>query len=181
MPLPGAAERVRRRSTRKGDQWYWRADFVSEIPDEAIDEHAEHGAAAADLAVDDAPLPDRRRGRTTSGPTDTAWAYRDANWGAVIVGVDPDPANAETISAWTRDYWEALHPYSAGGAYVNMMMDEGHDRVRATYRDNYERLAQIKAEYDPDEPASGSTRTSRRRAERRRDRARRRAPASRGG
>jgi FAD/FMN-containing dehydrogenase len=55
--------------------------------------------------------------------------------------------------AWTRDYWSALHPHSAGGAYVNMMMDaedEGRDRVRASYGSNYDRLAKIKAKYDPD-------------------------------
>jgi FAD/FMN-containing dehydrogenase len=53
---------------------------------------------------------------------------------------------------WTRAYWKDLHPYSAGGAYVNMMMDagdEGADRVRASYGDNYERLRQVKATYDP--------------------------------
>jgi hypothetical protein len=48
------------------------------------------------------------------------------------------------------DYWDALHPHSAGGAYVNFMMDEGDARVRATYRDNYERLTQVKAQYDPE-------------------------------
>ncbi len=47
------------------------------------------------------------------------------------------------------NYWEAVHPYSMGGAYVNMMMDEGQERVQAAYRDNYERLRQIKAKYDP--------------------------------
>ena len=88
--------------------------------------------------------------RTTSAPSETAFAYRDANYGAVFAGVDPDPANVEAIGAWSRGYQEALHPYSAGGAYVNMMMDEGPDRVRASYRGNYERLAQIKAEYDPE-------------------------------
>jgi FAD/FMN-containing dehydrogenase len=67
----------------------------------------------------------------------------------VFAGVDPDPANAGAIRDWTVDYFEELHPYSAGGAYVNMMMDEGQDRVRASYRDNYERLARIKADYDP--------------------------------
>ena len=47
-------------------------------------------------------------------------------------------------------YWEALHPYSAGGAYVNMMMDdEGDARIKAAYRDNYARLASIKNRYDP--------------------------------
>ena len=43
-----------------------------------------------------------------------------------------------------------MHPFNPGGAYVNFMMDEGQERVQATYRDNYERLAQIKAEYDPE-------------------------------
>jgi FAD/FMN-containing dehydrogenase len=66
------------------------------------------------------------------------------------VGVDPDPANAELLKRWTVDYWEALHPYSAGGAYVNFMMDEGQERVQATYRGNYARLAAIKRRYDPD-------------------------------
>ena len=84
------------------------------------------------------------------GPSDTAWSYRDATWGSVFAGVDPDPANVGAIRDWSVDYHEALHPYSAGGAYVNMMMDEGQERVRASYRDNYDRLARIKATYDPD-------------------------------
>jgi len=84
------------------------------------------------------------------GRTDTAWSYRDATWAAVIAGLDPNPANTESITRWTKEYWSALHPYSAGGAYVNFMMDEGEDRVRATYRENYDRLASIKTKYDPD-------------------------------
>jgi hypothetical protein len=81
--------------------------------------------------------------------SDTPWSYRDANWGAVFAGVDKDPANVGAIGDWSRGYQEALHPYSAGGAYVNMMMDEGQERVRAAYRDNYDRLARVKATYDP--------------------------------
>ena len=84
------------------------------------------------------------------GATDTPWSYRDAQWSQVIVGVDPDPANRASITRWAKDYYDALHPYGAGGAYVNFMMDEGEDRMRATYRDNYDRLASIKAKYDPD-------------------------------
>lgn len=71
-------------------------------------------------------------------------------WAQVIVGVDPDPANKDRIVNWTRDYWTDLCPYSAAGAYVNFMMDEGEDRVRATYRENYDRLSTIKAKYDLD-------------------------------
>ena len=79
----------------------------------------------------------------------TPWSYRAANWAQVVVGVDPDPANAGLLESWTKAYHDALHQHSAGGAYVNMMMDEGQERVRASYRDNYPRLSRIKAKYDP--------------------------------
>ena len=83
------------------------------------------------------------------GKSDTAFSYRDSMWAEVIVGVDPDPANNDSIISWTKEYWEALHPYSAGGAYVNFMMDEGQERIRATYRHNYDRLVAVKNGYDP--------------------------------
>jgi hypothetical protein len=51
---------------------------------------------------------------------------------------------------WAKDYWLALHPFSAGGGYINMMMDEGEDNVKAAYRDNHARLGQAKRKYDPD-------------------------------
>jgi FAD/FMN-containing dehydrogenase len=53
------------------------------------------------------------------------------------------------VKDWAVEYWEALHPFSAGGAYVNMMMNEGADRVRAAYPGNYERLLNVKQSYDP--------------------------------
>ena len=81
--------------------------------------------------------------------TETAWSFREANFAQVIVGVDPDPANNERMIQWSKDYWAALHPHSAGGAYVNMIMDEGQDRVQAAYRDNYPRLVAVKQKYDP--------------------------------
>ena len=73
------------------------------------------------------------------GSSDTAWSYREARYAQVIVGVDPDPANNPRTIAWSKEYWRRLHPHSAGGAYVNMMMDEGQERVQAAYRDNYPR------------------------------------------
>ena len=131
-----------------GDQWYWRADFVKEIPDEAVEIHARFGADMPSMQSTMHLYPIDGAAHDV-GPTDTAFSYRDARWGAVFAGVDPDPANVAAIRRWSIDYMEALHPYSAGGAYVNMMMDEGQERVRASYRDNYGRLARIKAEYDP--------------------------------
>jgi FAD/FMN-containing dehydrogenase len=132
-----------------GDQWYWRADFVSEIPDAAVQIHARFGAEMPTLKSTMHLYPIDGAAHDPA-PAETAWSYRDAVWGAVFAGVDPDPANVDAIRRWSIDYFEALHPYSAGGAYVNMMMDEGQERVRASYRDNYERLARIKAKYDPD-------------------------------
>jgi hypothetical protein len=68
----------------------------------------------------------------------------------VIAGIDPNPAGAEAITTWAKGYWEAVHPHTLGGAYVNFMMDEGAQRIKATYRDNYDRLANIKRKYGPD-------------------------------
>jgi hypothetical protein len=132
-----------------GDQWYWRADFVNEIPDEAVELHARHGANLPTVKSTMHMYPIDGAAHDVD-PSDTAWAYRDATWGSVFAGVDADPANAAKVRDWSIGYSEALHPYSAGGAYVNMIMDEGEDRVRASYRHNYDRLAQIKRAYDPE-------------------------------
>ena len=83
------------------------------------------------------------------GKDETPWAYRDAKYAGVFVGVDPDPGNAPKITTWAKDYWEALHPYSSGGAYSNFMMDEGLDRVKASFKHNYDRLVEIKNKFDP--------------------------------
>ncbi len=131
-----------------GLQWYWRADFVNELSDAAIDQHLKYGSEIPTILSTMHLFPINGAAHRV-GKNDTAFSYRDATWAEVIVGVDPDPANADQIRSWTVDYWEALHPYSAGGAYVNFMMDEGQERVKATYRDNYQRLASLKNKYEP--------------------------------
>ncbi len=132
-----------------GLQWYWRADFVQELSDDAISLHVEHGARLPSMHSTMHLYPiDAAVHRV--GKTDTAFYHRDAKWAEVIVGVDPDPANKNHITTWTKRYWEALHPHCSPAAYVNFMMDEGQDRIRASYGDNYPRLAAIKKRYDPD-------------------------------
>lgn len=132
-----------------GHQWYWRGDYVKEIPDAAIAKHIEWANAmpTPQSTMHLYPI-DGAAGRV--GASDTPWAYRDGKWASVFAGVDPDPANATKLRDWTVGYWEALHPYSMGGSYVNFMMEEGQDRVKASYGKNYDRLAKIKAKYDPD-------------------------------
>jgi FAD/FMN-containing dehydrogenase len=132
-----------------GLQWYWRADFMGKLGNEAIREHARRGATlpTPQSTMHLYPL---NGAAARVGAGDTAYRHRDALWSQIIVGVDPSPAKADDLRKWTVGYHEALHPYSTGAAYVNFMMDEGSDRIRATYGANYERLQLVKRGYDPD-------------------------------
>ena len=133
----------------KGLQWYWKGDFVTDLSDEAIDVYvAESAKAPSELClmhlypIDGAV---RRVGRD-----ETAWAARDATWSMVIAGIDSNPQQAGALTRWGRAYWDAVHRFNPGGAYVNFMMDdEGEARVKASYGDNYERLTAVKKKYDP--------------------------------
>lgn len=132
-----------------GLQWYWKADFVKDLPDAAIDRHIEYGAKVPTLfsAMHLYPIDGAAHAVDADA---TAWANRDARWAQVMVAVDSAPDDMDKHIAWVRGYWDALHPYAAGGAYVNFMMDdEGQERVQATYRGNYARLVAVKNQYDP--------------------------------
>jgi hypothetical protein len=131
-----------------GLQWYWKADFFNEISDASIAEHAAWAEKMPTMLSGMHIYPVDGAARSV-GNGDTAWSYRDANYSAVIIGVDPDPANKDLLRDWATGYYDAIHPFSAGGAYVNFIMDEGSEQVQASYRDNYDRLSEIKATYDP--------------------------------
>jgi hypothetical protein len=133
----------------RGQQWYWKGDFVAEIPDEAIVRHVAFAETLPTWQSGMHLYPIDGAARRV-GEGETAFSYRDATWSMVMAGIDPDPARADELRTWTTEYWEAIHPHTMGGAYVNFMMDEGAERVRATYRGNYDRLARVKATYDPD-------------------------------
>ena len=132
-----------------GLQWYWRADYFKELGPEVRAEHLKFGSEIPTPLSQMHLYPiSGAAGRV--GKEDTPWANRDAKYAGVIVGVDPDPANADKITAWCKEYWKALHPYSTGGAYLNFIMDEGQERIKASYKENYKRLTQIKKAYDPE-------------------------------
>jgi FAD/FMN-containing dehydrogenase len=132
-----------------GLQHYWKADFDYELTDEAIRIHAEHGAQVPNfmslmhLYPLDGAVQDVAKDAT-------AFSHRDVKFAHIIAGIDTDLANMPARRDWVRAYWSALHNESAGGAYLNFLMDEGQDRIRATYRDNYARLLDVKRTYDPD-------------------------------
>jgi hypothetical protein len=132
-----------------GDQWYWRSAAIQSVPNEAIAVNVEWGQK----------MPTWKSGMhmypvdgvaAQVGSDETAWSFRDAKWIQVIVGVDPEPASVPALRDWAVGYSEALEPYTMHGTYLNMIMDEGQERVRASYRHNYERLAKVKAQFDPE-------------------------------
>ncbi len=131
-----------------GLQWYWRGDFFNDLNEDISAQHLKFGSRIP-TPLSQMHLYPITGAAARVGNDETAWAYRDAKYSGVIVGVDPDPKNADKITKWCKDYWEGLHPYSAGGAYSNFMMnDEGQERVKASYRHNYDRLQKIKKKYD---------------------------------
>lgn len=131
-----------------GLQWYWRADFFKELGPEIRKQHLKFGSTIP-TPLSQMHLYPISGAASRIGAKETPWAYRDAKYAGVIVGVSPESKDAEKITKWCKSYWEALHPYSSGGAYSNFMMDEGEDRVKASYKHNYTRLVKIKKQYDP--------------------------------
>ena len=132
-----------------GLQHYWKADFVRELTDDAIAAHVEHGprVPCVEATVHLYPI-DGACHRVASDAT--AFAYRDARFACVIAGMWPDPADNETNTRWVRDYYDAIHPHSEPGGYVNFMAGDDQHRIRDNYRGNYQRLTEIKHRYDPD-------------------------------
>lgn len=131
-----------------GLQHYWKANFVTELTDDAIAAHLEHGpkAPAVNTAVHIYPI---NGAVHRVAPGDTAFAYREANFATVIAGMWPDPADNEKSIEWVRGYYDATAPLSEDGGYINFMADDDQDRIRSNYKGNYDRLVQVKRAYDP--------------------------------
>jgi FAD/FMN-containing dehydrogenase len=85
-----------------------------------------------------------------TGPNDTAFSSRDANHNVSILGIWEDALKNEEYIAWTRKVGDELRAYATGGAYVNYMSDDGEAAIKATYEANFNRLIEVKRNYDPD-------------------------------
>lgn len=132
-----------------GLQHYWKASFVNELTDAAIDAHVAHGPKVPVLNSTVHIYPINGACHRVA-PDATAFAYRDANFAVVIAGMWPDPADNDANTAWVRDYYAATAPLSEEGGYINFMAGDDQDRIRANYRGNYDRLVEVKRAYDPD-------------------------------
>jgi len=130
-------------------QHYWKANFVKELTDEAIEAHLEHGpkVPVVNSTVHIYPV---NGACNRVEPDATAFAYRDATFATVIAGMWPDPADNEANIAWVREYYDATAPLSEDGGYINFMSGDDQDRIKSNYRGNYDRLVEVKRKYDPD-------------------------------
>jgi FAD/FMN-containing dehydrogenase len=152
-------------SVPKGMQHYWKADFITELTDEAIAVHVEHGKNTPHISSSMHLHPINGAAQRV-GADETAFGHRDKNFSPVIAGIWDDPADNVANIKWVKDYYAAIHPHSGSdGGYVNFMSDDDDHRAADNYGVNFERLAAVKETYDPDNvfhinqnivPANGS-------------------------
>jgi FAD/FMN-containing dehydrogenase len=128
---------------------YWKANFVKELTDEAIEAHLEHGPSVPTVSSTMHIYPINGAVQRVA-PDATAFAYRDATFATVIVGAWPDPADNDANIKWVKDYYAATAPLSEEGGYINFMAGDDQGRIRANYGANYDRLVEVKRRYDPD-------------------------------
>ncbi len=128
---------------------YWKADFLTEITDGAIEEFVRYGSQVPTINTA-IHLYSISGAVNRVDSRETAWSHREAKFSPVYATHWSNPDDTEKNIQWTRDFWNAVHPYSGGGVYVNFMMDEPEERIRDAYRENYDRLAAIKRKYDPE-------------------------------
>ncbi len=134
----------------KGMQHYWKADFVTELTDEAIAAHVEHGKKTPYVSST-MHLYSINGAANRVGADETAFGHRDKTFAPVIAGMWPDPADNEANTKWVKDYYAAIHPHSgSAGGYINFMSEDDGHRVADNYGVNYNRLASVKATYDPE-------------------------------
>lgn len=132
-----------------GLQHYWKANFVRELTDDAIQAHLEHGPKVPVVNSTVHIYPINGAAQRVSAD-ESAFGHRDATFAPVIAGMWPDPAQNEASIAWVKDYYDAIAPHSEEGGYVNFAAEDDQDRVRANYGANYDRLVEVKRRYDPD-------------------------------
>jgi hypothetical protein len=132
----------------KGLQHYWKANVGGEMSEEALAVHLEHGPRVPNIESGPFFFPINGACHRV-GENDTAFAHRDSAFSLVISGSWKDPADNDKNTAWVRNYYDALRPYSDEGGYINFMSADDQDRAPSNYGANYRRLREIKARYDP--------------------------------
>lgn len=133
----------------EGRQHYWKAGFLRELTDEAID------VLFANVATMTSPhsgvgLQQMGGAASRVDPTATAFPHRARQYDFLILSQWEDPKDTPRNVAWTRSFFAAMEPHLERAVYANNLGDEGEERVRAAYGVNHARLARVKARYDPE-------------------------------
>ena len=134
---------------------YWKSGYLAGLTDAAI---AEFVVGASSLPsplsiIECQPL----GGAVPAGADDSAFGNRDAAFLYNIMTTWTDPADDDAQMSWTRDFFARMEQHATGGVYINNLDRDETDRVRAAFgADRYDRLAAVKAVYDPDNCFAGN-------------------------
>jgi FAD/FMN-containing dehydrogenase len=134
-----------------GEFRYWKSRSVAELSDEVIAEIVGL-AGRRPTPLTDIVIWHHGGAMTRVGETETSYGGRDAPFLVTAEANWTDPAQNDEAIAWAREVWDAMERYSTGNVYLNFpgLGEEKDDLARAGYGVNYERLAELKAKYDPD-------------------------------
>ena len=133
----------------KGNRYYWKSGFLKELSDDVIDVIVSH--MESNPSPGSATILEMYGGVASHEPEGgSAYPHRQSEFDLVIISNWPDKQEDDKNINWTRNIWEALQPYLSHKAYVNALGVEGADRVKEAYGDNYQKLAELKRKYDPD-------------------------------
>jgi FAD/FMN-containing dehydrogenase len=135
----------------KGELRYWKSRTVAELSAEAISEIIEL-AGRRPSPLTDIVIWHHGGAMSRVGETDTAYGGRDAAFLVTAEANWTDPAQNDEAIGWAREVWDTMERFSTGGVYLNFpgLGEEKEELARAGYGENYERLAALKAKYDPD-------------------------------
>lgn len=131
-----------------GRNHYWKSSFLTDLTDDAIDVLL-HFAAETPSAASGIGMQQLHGAAARVEPTATAFPHRRPQSELLILGQWSDPSETERCVGWARAFFAAMQPFAARGVYVNDLGEEGEERVTAAYGPNYDRLAAVKAVYDP--------------------------------
>jgi FAD/FMN-containing dehydrogenase len=144
----GAMQRMFDADFPAGRQHYWRAGWLTDLSDDAIEVLLRFVAEKPSPATP-VGLQQVHGAASRVDPTATAFPHRDQQYELLILSQWADPADSAKNVEWTRAFFEAMQPFLGRGVYVNDLGEEGEDRVKAAYGTNYERLVAVKNKYDP--------------------------------
>ena len=127
---------------------YWKSSFLRALSTGSIETIVEN-ATSAPSPMSEVVLQQMHGAASRVGPTETAFAHRHDQWDFMILAQWADPLDSKKNITWARSFWEAMQPFLEKTVYVNNLGEEGEERVRAAYGQNYERVVHLKRKYDP--------------------------------